>query len=122
MFNMNSNLKKCFFVLVVFLAVIRIARPFTASAATIVVNTNNETSQPGDGLCSLNEAVNNANNPGTDPSNGDCAAADVGVTTTITFSAPMTISTTNAYVITKPMDIGGSAGGIGDCVTCKSSD
>lgn len=43
-----------------------------ASAATITVNSLGDTSVPGDGLCSLREAIRNANDK-VDRSGGDCA-------------------------------------------------
>jgi CSLREA domain-containing protein len=42
------------------------------ASATIIVNTGTDESVAGDGLCSLREAINNANSPGTDTTNGDC--------------------------------------------------
>jgi hypothetical protein len=41
------------------------------AAGAIIVNTGGESSA-GDGLCSLREAINNANNPGSDTTGGDC--------------------------------------------------
>ena len=41
----------------------------------IVVNTLSDASTSGDGLCSLREAINNSNNPGTDTTGGDFAIA-----------------------------------------------
>ena len=41
-------------------------------AATILVNTPNDTSTPGDGSCSLREAISNANSIGIDTTGGDC--------------------------------------------------
>ncbi len=43
-----------------------------ALAATIIVNTGTDESSPGDGFCSLREAINNANSPGKDTTGGDC--------------------------------------------------
>jgi CSLREA domain-containing protein len=40
--------------------------------STITVNTVSDSSPPADGLCSLREAINNANSPGTDTTGGDC--------------------------------------------------
>jgi CSLREA domain-containing protein len=38
----------------------------------MIVNTTSDESSPGDGLCSLREAINNANSPGVDTTAGDC--------------------------------------------------
>ncbi|HET9795266.1 MAG TPA: hypothetical protein VFS34_12475, partial [Thermoanaerobaculia bacterium] len=66
----------------------------TASAATITVNTVSDVSTSGDGLCSLREAITNANQ-NTDQSAGDCAAGNPGLDS-IVFdlpgSAPWTIA------------------------------
>ena len=61
--------------------------------AGIVVNTLSDSSPPGDGLCSLREAINNANSPGTDTTGGDCVVgAD---TSNIVFSVTGTITLTS---------------------------
>ena len=69
-----------------------------ASAAvthTITVNTLSDESTAGDGLCSLREAINNANSPGVDTTGGDCVvgsggdAIDFSITGTITLSGPL---------------------------------
>jgi len=65
-----------------------------ASAASIIVNTNLDSSTAGDGLCSLREAINNANLD-TDTTGGDCTAGAPG-TDTITFAGDYTITLTSA--------------------------
>jgi CSLREA domain-containing protein len=45
--------------------------PSTLHASTITVNTLSDSSVSGDGLCSLREAINNANSPGADTTGGD---------------------------------------------------
>ena len=63
---------------------------FTPGRNTITVNTISDSSASGDGLCSLREAINNANSPGVDTTGGDCA---VGIgTDTITFVVSGTIA------------------------------
>jgi len=57
----------------------------TPTPVPLVVNTNSDTSTAGDHLCSLREAMENANNPGVDQTGGDCV---IGTgTDTITFIA-----------------------------------
>ncbi|MGH7923584.1 MAG: choice-of-anchor Q domain-containing protein, partial [Candidatus Binatus sp.] len=62
--------------------------------AGIVVNTMSDSSTSGDHLCSLREAINNANSPGTDTTGGDCAVGTGN--DTIAFSVSGTISLTSA--------------------------
>ena len=51
----------------------------SAQAATITVSSTNDDLVGGDGLCTLREAVRNANTPaGGDLSSGDCVAGDAG--------------------------------------------
>ena len=60
------------------------ASPASAGAATLVVNTTQDEMTPGDGLCSLREAIAEVNAPGTA---SDCGLADVGQANTITLGA-----------------------------------
>src|ERR1022692_4464358 len=57
------------------------------------VNTTSDSTPPGRGFCSLREAINNANNPGSDTSCGDCAINSG--TNAIGFSVSGTIALTN---------------------------
>ncbi len=50
---------------------------FESTTTAIVVNTTSDFSSPGDGACTLREAITNANNPGTDATCGDCATTSV---------------------------------------------
>ena len=63
-------------------------------ATSITVNTLNDSSTSGDGLCSLREAINNANSPGTDTTGGDCLVGTA--TETISFSVSGTITLSSA--------------------------
>jgi CSLREA domain-containing protein len=65
-----------------------------ASAAPIVVNTLTDSNTPGDGLCSLREALENAYNE-SDVTNGDCAPGTGN--DTILFSVSGTITLTSAF-------------------------
>jgi CSLREA domain-containing protein len=56
----------------------------------ITVNTTGDSSTPGDGSCSLREAINNANTPGTDTTGGDCSLGTG--TDTIDFNVNGTIT------------------------------
>src|SRR5579872_4541308 len=56
----------------------------------LIVNTISDETVSGDGFCSLREAINNSNSPGTDTTGGDCA---IGTgTDVITFSVSGTIT------------------------------
>ena len=88
----------------------------TATAATIVVDTDTDGSSSGDGLCSLREAIANANVNG-DVSDGDCASgtgvdaiefniAGGGTVATIAIGAPL-------LEITDPVTIDGTTQGCG---------
>src|SRR5579863_9254284 len=81
-----------------FLAALLIVLPLTLAAPIltrleaaqqIIVNTINDESTSGDGLCSLREAINNANSM-ADTTGGDCVAGTG--TDTIVFSVNGTIS------------------------------
>jgi len=47
-------------------------QPAPKASGPIIVNTTSDASPSGDGLCSLREAINNANSPGADTTAGDC--------------------------------------------------
>jgi len=51
------------------------AKPCPTCRNLKTVNSLSDASTSGDGLCSLREAINNSNNPGTDTTGGDCAIA-----------------------------------------------
>lgn len=71
------------------------ARP--AFAASIVVNSLADNATGGNGLCTLREAINNANSTAGDTTSSDCAAGSNSPTgDTITFSVSGTISTSSA--------------------------
>jgi CSLREA domain-containing protein len=63
-----------------------------AALGTITVNTLSDESTPGDHLCSLREAINNANSPGLDTTGGDCVVG-TGIDT-INFTVSGTITLT----------------------------
>ena len=65
----------------------------TASAASMIVNTNLDNTTASDGLCTLREAITNANND-SDTTGGDCTAGAPG-TDTITFGGNYTITLTS---------------------------
>src|SRR5271154_2603293 len=60
----------------------------------IAVNTLSDASTSGDGLCSLREAIDNANSPGTDTTGGDCAIGTGQDTIKFTLSGTITIGST----------------------------
>ena len=64
------------------------------SATSMTVNTISDFSNPGDGICSLREAINNADNPGVDTTCGDCAINSG--TDAIGFSVSGTITLTSS--------------------------
>jgi CSLREA domain-containing protein len=65
------------------------------ASGPIVVNTLSDASSSGDGVCSLREAISNANTPGTDTTGGDCAVGtgadtiNFGVSGTITLGGAL---------------------------------
>lgn len=63
-----------------------------AALGTITVNTLTDASTSGDHLCSLREAINNANSPGLDTTGGDCVVG-TGIDT-INFTVTGTITLT----------------------------
>jgi CSLREA domain-containing protein len=76
----------------------------------IVVNTLSDSSPSGDGLCSLREAINNANNPGTDTTGGDCGVAIGSGDIRFSVSGTITLgSTLPAIASTTTIDGSGQA-------------
>jgi CSLREA domain-containing protein len=69
-----------------------ISRAGLPQPSTITVNTLSDSSTSSDGLCSLREAINNANNAGTDTTGGDCVVGSG--TDTINFSISGTVTLT----------------------------
>jgi CSLREA domain-containing protein len=89
---------------------------FTPAPNIITVNTISDSSGSGDGLCSLREAINNANSPGTDTTGSDCAMGTG--TDTINFSVSGTItlgSTLPAIANTSPGSL--TIDGTGQAIT-----
>lgn len=67
--------------LLVAVGVVFVVGASPAAAATLVVNTTNDETTPGDGLCSLREAIQAVVSPGT--ASGDCVAAAFGPNTIV---------------------------------------
>ena len=93
--------------LIVFFAVTH-----TASAATITVNSTEDTTTAGDGNCTLREAITNANG-NIDSTSGDCTAGEADPTVDVvdfnlTGGGPYTISPSLPYSITSKMTIDGT--------------
>ncbi len=110
---MLNLFKKSFFVVAFF--TLFFSGIHNVSAASIIVNSSTDNQTSADGLCTLREAVANANSD-TDTTTGDCMAGSG--TDTITFSAAMTIQVLSNMTITTPMIIDGTSGGtIGTCTT-----
>src|ERR1700758_489897 len=66
-----------------------------ASGNTITVtNTTDPASTSGNGFCTLREAIDNANSPGTDTTGGDCATGTGTDTILFTVSGAITLSGT----------------------------
>ena len=79
----------------------------TPALTGITVNTLSDESTSSDGLCSLREAINNANSPGTDTTGGDCGVGS-GMDI-ITFSVSGTITLVSQLPdITNTLTIDGS--------------
>src|SRR5579862_3935762 len=70
------------------------SRPCPTCRNQIIVNTLSDESTAGDGTCSLREAIDNSNSPGTDTSGGDCAIATGKDTIRFSFSGTITITST----------------------------
>jgi CSLREA domain-containing protein len=96
-----------FFLILVFL-------PQQSFAATIQVTSNADNTTGGNGLCTLREAIANANSD-SDTTSGDCVAGSG--TDTITFNAAMTITPTASFTITSPIILNAITGGLGVCTT-----
>ncbi len=77
-----------------------------ARGATITVNTIADEVTPGDGQCSLREAINNANSA-SDTTSGDCVAGTGSDTITFSLSYPATISLGSTLVINNNLTIVG---------------
>jgi CSLREA domain-containing protein len=93
-------------------------RATTPLAANIIVNSTSDAATGGDGLCTLREAITNANDNSQLPGAGagDCAAGMMGLDN-ITFSlgaGPYTINVTGAELptITEPVNLNGSTGNV----------
>jgi CSLREA domain-containing protein len=72
--------------------------PVAARAATITVNTLSDSSTSGDGLCSLREAINNANSA-SDTTGSDCTAGTGTDTINFSVSGTITLSSTLPSVL-----------------------
>lgn len=88
--------------------------PAMVSAATITVDSDQDTTIDADGDCTFREAILNANAE-TDLSDGDCVAGSG--TDTIVFSAPMTIILGADISVASPVNIDGISGDNGVCAT-----
>lgn len=84
-----------FFFICIFVAVFMffIALPGRTLAATIVVNSTDDTAVASDGKCTLREAINNANS-NTDTTSGDCTAGSGADTITFSVSGTITLGST----------------------------
>jgi hypothetical protein len=102
---MNSRLGRRGFFAALFLAAAMTAIP--ARATTITVNSTQNTATPGDGQCTLREAINNSSNPGTDTTGGDCAVA-TGVDV-INFSISDAKIQVNGLIVNNNLTIDGGA-------------
>ncbi len=60
----------------------------------IVVDTTSDSSTSGDTLCSLREAISNANDPGTDTTGGDCSLGTGSDTIVFSVSGTITLGST----------------------------
>ncbi len=113
---MNKNK---FLFSVLFVLAIIIIPSSRASAATITVDSSGDAVLPSDSLCTLREAIGNANGD-TDDTGGDCVSGDVG-TDTIIFNAGMTIiPSLGAFNITSSIILDGTSAGTTG--TCSSKD
>src|SRR5579871_4514072 len=72
--------RRCLMVLVTTVASLALISG-AAAAATLTVNTTQDETNPHDGLCSLREAIQAVDSPGT--ANGDCAPAAFGANTIV---------------------------------------
>ncbi len=78
------------------------------AAEPIIVNMTGDTSTSGDGLCSLREAINNANSPGTDTSGGDCAVGTGTATINFSVSGAITLVGSGLPAIQNTLTIDGT--------------
>lgn len=109
------NLFKKVFFAVTFLMLFSVGIQHVSAAASIIVDSNQDNQTGSNGLCTLREAVANANGD-TDTTGGDCTTGSGA--DTITFDATMTIQLLSNLSITSPMIIDGTSGGtIGTCTT-----
>jgi CSLREA domain-containing protein len=67
----------------------------------ITVNTLGDTSASGDHSCSLREAINNANSPGTDTTGGDCTVGSGNDRITFSVTGIITLGSTLPAVANK---------------------
>ncbi|HUI25825.1 MAG TPA: right-handed parallel beta-helix repeat-containing protein [Candidatus Kryptonia bacterium] len=80
------------------------------SGGTSTANTLGDASTSGDGVCSLREAINNANSPGVDTTGGDCAVGTGNDTIVFSVNGTITLGskgTLPAIVHTLKIDGGG---------------
>ncbi len=82
------------------------APPKTVHAAAITVNSLADTTTPGDGICTLREAINNANSD-SNTAGGDCVTGSGADTITFSVSGTITLGSTLPN-ITTTMAIDGS--------------
>jgi CSLREA domain-containing protein len=68
-------------------------------SSTITVNTLGDETTSRDGLCSLREAISNANSPGVDTTGGDCATGTGQDTINFTVSGTITLSSTLPVIV-----------------------
>jgi LPXTG-site transpeptidase (sortase) family protein len=78
-----------------------------AYAASIVVNTNADNTTAGDGLCTLREAINNANSD-SDTTSGDCMAGAGADTISFAGNYTITLAGSQLPVITTTITINGN--------------
>ncbi|MBK9923775.1 MAG: sortase [Anaerolineales bacterium] len=76
-------------------------------AASLVVNTNTDNTTAGDGLCTLREAINNANS-NSDTTNGDCVAGAGADTISFAGNYTITLSGSQLPVVTTTITINGN--------------
>src|SRR5271156_4883908 len=76
------------------ICVLLIRSALHADENLITVNTVSDTSKSDDGLCSLREAINNANSPGVDTTGGDCGVGSGADVIHFTVSGTITLGST----------------------------
>jgi predicted outer membrane repeat protein len=99
--------------------VLALAGPVTpaAAAGTITVNSLDDNLTPGDGNCTLNEAITNANSD-ADTTGGDCAPGSG--TDTLSFSLSGTITLNSTLVLSDPAGL--TIDGTGQAVTINGNN